>query len=338
MDTKIIGFGKGLGRSAVLAGFFTSLVYAEPTMALRNVKPGDAIPAFSVKCLDGRSLTTSDLKDKTALLLFVRPDHPASLTALKEANRVRRDYRDAALVILAVSTDEDGGGYFTRMVADHQLGLPIALDRGREMYGTYGVVVAPTTLLIDATGILRFELPHLPPNYTDRLRGHLDLLLGRITVEEHEAGSTLTKPTVPASQRRAERKLAMAESLMAQNDFSQAMAVLAELNTEGADPHIALLLGICNVKVGHLTDAAELLESASVKEAKPQGLTLALAQLAVARKQDDRAEVLLLKAVEDANDPVPALYELGQLYERNKDFEQAIACYRKALEHLLKKQ
>ena len=210
MDTKIIGFGKGLGRSAVLAGYFATLVYAEPTMALRNVKRGDAIPPFAVKRLDGTSLEKTDLKEKTAVLLFVRPEHPASLTALKEANRVRRDYRDAALVVLAVSTDDEGGAYFSRMIEDHQLDLPIALDRGREMYGTYGVVVAPTTMVIDTKGILRFELPHLPPSYSDRLRRHLDLLLGRITTEEHDAGLTFTKTTNPEWQRRAARKLAVA--------------------------------------------------------------------------------------------------------------------------------
>jgi len=335
MDRTFFGMSKGLGGSAILAGLLTSLVYAEPTMALRNVKPGDAIPTFSVTCLDGTSLNKSDLKDKTAVLLFVRPEHPASLTALKEANRVRRDYGDAALVVLAVSTDDKGAAYFTRMIADHQLELPIAVDRERAMYGTYGVVVAPTTLLIDTKGILRFELPHMPPNYTDRLRGHLDLLLGRITAEEHEAGLTVTRPAVSESQRRAERRLAMAESLMAQKDFSQALAILTELNTEAADPHIAMLLGICHVRVGHLTEAGELLESATLKEANPEGLALARARLAVARKQDDRAEALLLTAVEESAEPVLALYELGQLYERKKDLERAAACYRKALERLL---
>ena len=123
---------------------------------------------------------------------------------------------------------------------------------------------------------------------------------------------------------------------MGQEDFSQALTILTELNTDGADTGIVMHLGICHLEVGNLKKAGELLESAPLREANPEGLTLARARLAVARKQDDRAQVLLLRAVTEASDPVPALYELGKLYERKKDLEQAIECYRKALEHLLK--
>jgi len=324
-----------MGVSALCAGFLSSLVCAEPTMALRNVKCGDAIPPFTVKGLDGTSMTKNDLAGKPAVMLFARPDHRASLTALQEVNRVRRDYGDDALVVLVISTDDKERDYFSRIVETYQLKVTIALDPGREMYGTYGLIVAPTTLVVDSKGILRFELKHLPPNYTDRLRRHLDLLLGRITEQEHDAGMNVTRTGIPEPQRKANRKLVLAETLMGQGDYTQALPILAGLNTDDAAPRIKMLLGICHVEVGNLSEAGELLESSALIEARPEGLTLARARLAVARKLDDRAQVLLLEALDEGIDRPSVLYELGRLYERRKDLEKAVESYRKAVEYLL---
>ncbi|MGD2109442.1 MAG: tetratricopeptide repeat protein [Phycisphaerae bacterium] len=300
--------------------------------ALRNVKVGDQVPDFAVKTLDGKGVTKAYCKGKVLLLLFVRPGQANSVEALIVAQRIAREYKDTKLTLLAVSTKPDAGDQLKAIVAEHGLRFGVALDPSRRMYGDYGLIVSPTTLLVDETGVLRYELPHMPPNFERRLRTHVDFLLGKIADEKHDMLLQRMKRNAPSTLSGDDRQFALAESLIKKRHFEQAATVLIKLKDKEDSARVANALGSCYLAMNRVDEAAKCLEAASDTGKVTPELKLALGRLEVRRGDDAKAEKHLLEGLKLAPDDGAINYELGRLYERQNRFEQAARCYRRVLD------
>lgn len=329
-------------RSAVLRGLplcfvlLATLARADTAQALRNVKVGDKVPAFSVQGSDGKLLDQTAYKDKILLLLFVRPDQRHSVKALEIAQLLLNENKKSKLAVLAVSTKPDAADYFRDLAVKRHLTLPIATDPGRKMYGDYGLIVAPTTLLVDKAGILRFELPHMPPRFEYKLRLHIDLLLGKIDKERHDA--MLADDGNAASRKKdaIQRQLSFAEVLIGQGKVDKAVSILAKLRMENEDSiDLAILLGSCYIETDNIEQAAKCLDPLAHRTPSPPGLKLVLARLERRRGDDEKAERYLVDALKTSPRKAALLYELGRIYEQRKDLDKAVECYRKALEEVL---
>lgn len=314
------------------AALLASLVSAQPTQALRNVKIGELVPAFAAKDLDGNVVGKRDYTGRALLMVFVRPEHEKSLVALRAVQRVVGDYTGTKLAVLAVSTKPGAKDHFRQLVSKHALTFAIALDPSREIYGDFGVFLSPTTLLIDETDVLRYELAHIPPNYERRLRIHIDQLLGKISRSEHDTVLARLKEGKRESLDASERRLALAETLVEQQKYAEAVVVLTQLRSERNSPLAAALLGAAYLGLGNVDEAGKCLDPVADTKPAPTRLKLALAWLEIHRKNERKAEIHLLDAVKTSPKKGPILYELGRLYERRGDTAQALDCYRKAAE------
>ena len=169
-----------------VAGLAT-FILAAPSQALRNVNVGDPVPPFSVKTVDGKTVDNVAYQGKVLLLVFVRPQQSSSEQVLETAKAILNDNRDAKLSVLALVTSRQSPEELAAFGKEHDLPFPVARDENRKLYGDLGVLVAPTTLLIDQEGILRYEQAHAPPGYDIHLRLHTDLLLGKLNQEQFES-------------------------------------------------------------------------------------------------------------------------------------------------------
>jgi tetratricopeptide (TPR) repeat protein len=314
------------------AAFLTGMVSAQPTQALRNIRIGDQVPAFSVKALDGNTVSKTGCAGKVLLLIFARPEQEESLEALRAAQRILRDNSDSRLSVLAVSSKPTAGDYFKRLASDKGFTFPIALDPERKMYGDFGLLVSPTTLLIDGKGVLRYELAHMPPNYERRLRIHMDHLLGRISQKEHDALLAPAKPGESEYTDSYERRLALARTFVDQNKLEQAVSLLTKLRSESDSTLATALLATAYLRLDKVDEAARCLDPIADTKPAPPVLTVALARLELYRKNDGEAEKYLLEAVKTSPKKGLILFELGRLYERQGKLGKAVECYRKALE------
>ena len=325
-----------VGSSLILIAVL-SLVPRGPAMAvtLRNVKPGDPVPAFTCRGADGKQFKKADYTGRILVLVFARPEQPESLKALRTAQKLLADHPGSALSVLGIATQAGGAERLRRAAGDVPFTYPIADDADRRTYGAFGVIVAPTTLLIDGTGVLRFILPHIPPDYERKLRAPTDLMLGNISPNEHAAALKGDREPISREQARTARRLALARKMAARGDYQTAITIL-EKTTPGDDQRaaVAALLGACYLENDQVEAAAKCLAPLADLKPAPRGLALALARLAVRRGNDAEAERRLLEALKTCPDPGPILFELGRLYERAGKTEQALKHYREALEHV----
>ncbi|MEW6072968.1 MAG: redoxin domain-containing protein [Planctomycetota bacterium] len=315
---------------AVLPGVVAG---ARSERVLRNVKIGEVVPDFFVVDLNGEQIDKEMGKGRVLLVLFVRPAQEASLDALKIVERVQRDRRDSPnLLAFAVSTKPDSAAYFQELAAKQGLTVRIAQDPGRKMYGDFGVIVTPTTLLIDEAGVLRYELPHMPVSYERKLGLHADVLSGKITPEEHDA---LLARAEEGSDRRhgsVETRLALARALLEGGDLEAALGTVQALAAEhGESPAMAALRGTILLRLGRTVEAAECLDRHAGVSEPPSELERARARLEIHRENLAGAETHLLGALRRSAEKGPVLYELGLLYERMDRPQEALARYREAL-------
>ena len=189
-----------------------------------------------------------------------------------------------------------------------------------------------TTLLIDESGVLRYELPHVPPNYERRVRIHLGLLLGKITQDKHDELLSLNSTSRPSSGASAARRLAFARRLVSQRKFEQAVGILKKLDPGKDAAAVATLLGTCYLGLNKVDKAAECLDPVAGNQPSPPGLKLALGRLELARGNEEKAEKHLGEAFAESRKKTRILFHLGRLYEGKGQLDKAAAAYREALE------
>lgn len=312
----------------------TALAGTQPRHALRNVRIGEQVPAFSAVDLDGGAVSKAVYEGKVLLLVFVRPDQEKSIKVLRAAQQILQDYGDTKLAVLAVYSSPQATEHFKRLASERGFTYSLALDPARKMYGDFGLLVSPTTLLVDGAGTLRLGVAHTPPNYEPRLRLHIDQLLGRISPQERDDLLARMSEGRSESTDSTDRRLGLARALIDHGQFDQAVITLTQLKRETDSPLAAALLATAYLRLDKVDEAAKCLAPLAEQEPAVPELKLALARLELRRQNDDKAEAHLTAALQASPENGEILFELGRLYERQGKLARAIECYRKALEEV----
>ncbi len=335
VNNALIPVPPQLAARSVIA--LVCLVCTPPDLSLRGLSVGDSAPPFSVRALDGTEVTGESYRGKVLLMVFARPEHEKSLQALIAAQEVLNRNCDSKLAVLGIATKPGSEEYFKRIAAEHELTFPIASDPQRDTYGQFGVVVAPTTLLIDEAGALRFIMPHIRLNHDRELCIHTDLLLGKIDQERHDQQLSPSDQSTMEGQDGWTRRLGLAEQLMQQGRCGQAIPILTELQSERDSTTVVTLLGTSLLEVGRIDEAARWLEPLAKRELPCPRAKVALARLELHRGHNEAAERYLVDALALSPTKGPILFQLGQIYEQRGELGKAVECYRRALEEVYEK-
>jgi len=137
-----------------LLGFMTELAFAGALV------PGDKAPDFSLKTLDGKQVSLSDLKGKVVLIGMFHICVPCMNQAM-EFNKVRDQLDEKQLAIVGINTNGDS----KEAVADYlskfpeKVRFPYLLDPVKSFYQDYFQREMPTVLIIDKEGIINARTP-----------------------------------------------------------------------------------------------------------------------------------------------------------------------------------
>ena len=151
--SKILHLGIGLALVAILAVPAVSAA-PEPKTGLGN---GDLAPAFTLKTLDGKTLTRDGFKGKVVLLDFWATWCTPCRKALPELKDLQAKHAGKPLVIVSVSVDETSK-VVEEFARSNGMSWPQAWDRGmRVTGGVFRVDTFPSYVVLGADGRILYR-------------------------------------------------------------------------------------------------------------------------------------------------------------------------------------
>jgi peroxiredoxin len=309
------------------------------TIALMSLKVGDPVPDFEIRTIDGKSITPGSLKGKILVLTFWRRDQEISKNVLSDLERIYQEYRDRGVIVLALNADESSETEIKDFQTARNFSFRFASDKGLTLYGRFGIIVLPSTLVIGPEGKLAYFHPIHGRDFHSQLRAHVRFLLGEISSAQLEAELNPKKmPESSEATKKADRYLNLGLALIDAGmgeKARDAFMIAAEADPSLPEPHISLAQiytqDMDEKKAGvELGKALELLPRSKDNKLL-QGITHAN------RGEDDLAMTLFQEVIEENSDPPPEVYyQMGRIYERLNRPSQALESYHMALKRLLK--
>lgn len=113
-------------------------------------------PPFSSARLDGGKLALGSLRGRVVLLNFWAVGCPPCRIEMPELEKIHRRYSGNGLRVIGVTEMDPPRDEVARFVAEIGVTYPILLDPGARIGGLYRIEAHPTSVVIDARGILRF--------------------------------------------------------------------------------------------------------------------------------------------------------------------------------------
>lgn len=144
---------------------------------------GDIAPDFSLPATGGKTVSLSDYKGKSAVVLYWYPKDmtPGCTTEACSFRDLEQEFKDAGAVILGVSMDSIKS--HENFAAKHSLPFTLLSDedktvstaydvfKEKSMYGKTFLGIVRTTFVIDKAGIIRKVWPKV------KVDGHVDEVL-----------------------------------------------------------------------------------------------------------------------------------------------------------------
>ncbi len=131
------------------------MFFVSAPLAAQNV--GDTAPAFTLKTLDGNSVSLSDFKGHPIVINFWASWCPPCRDEMPVMVEAYRTHKDSGLIILAVNgrDQETSTRAVRRFVAEFQMPFPVLLDEHGNVRRRYRLRGLPTSVFIGADGLVR---------------------------------------------------------------------------------------------------------------------------------------------------------------------------------------
>jgi peroxiredoxin len=304
---------------------------------LRNVKVGQPVPPFGVTTVSGEKLQSSDLRGKVLVLVYLSAEQQSSERALKIADVVGRELRDQELVVAYMTADVTRVAFFRAQRDRLNIHRPLGLDVGRRVYGELGLIVLPTTIVVDGEGRLARVISSCKSDYEHVLRSYVRHTLGLIDDGElAEALSTTqilrNQPADRIARRRAAARLLREKGLV--RDAENELRAALEIDAEHADT--LLDLASLHIDTERFEEAGRVVEQVRTGDPEHRRGKLLYGIVLYHQGRLDEAEPLLEETLLLNPDPVRTHYYLGLIAERRGDQSAAIVHFKESLKRLLR--
>jgi len=132
-----------------------STLFAQPAFAVKVNSPA---PDFTLKDLNGRKVTLTELRGKAVILNFWSTTCAPCVAEMPGLNTLYRELKGHGLVVIGVSLD--GSAQPVRELAGNlQLDYPLVLDSDKAVYfDSYGLFGQPISVLIDRNGTVAEQI------------------------------------------------------------------------------------------------------------------------------------------------------------------------------------
>ncbi|MGG1574675.1 TlpA family protein disulfide reductase [Fictibacillus sp. NRS-1165] len=146
--------------------------YPAAEAGISGLKRGNIPPEFTLKTIDGRTLSLSQYKGKTVFLNFWASWCPPCQAEMPEMQQFQKKHGGRDAVILAVNlTSEDSRTAARAFAQTHQVTFPVLLDEQGKVSRKYHAFTLPTTYVIDKSG--RVAQLHIGPLNADTMESLL---------------------------------------------------------------------------------------------------------------------------------------------------------------------
>jgi peroxiredoxin len=229
--------------------------------AMLHTNVGDRARVITLADLAGAQHSTDDPKGSPRVIAFFTTWSPRSGELLADLAKLHARVDPKGVRMLAVCVDGENLSSDRRREIDDYvkraaLPFPALLDDRLAVYSTWGVVASPTTVLVDAEGMI----PYILAGYPSTLRAELEeriLALAGIAIE-----AAPPQVVLPPDESRQLRS--MGETLLALGQTDKAMAAFAK--AAAADPTsiepVVMMVRI-HLQQGETDPAGKLLASIS---------------------------------------------------------------------------
>jgi tetratricopeptide (TPR) repeat protein len=317
---------------------------------LRVVKRGQSIPQYSLPTLAGQTMTNAP-HGEASIIVYVSAEQTSSERAASEAQEMVRNLRRNDLHLQFVTADTARSTYFRTMRERSGIRAPLGLDFDRSLYGGVGLIVLPTTIVIDREGRLAHVIAGYKPDYPHVLEAYARHALGLIDAEELERQLTTRtfhrdSPANRAARHRAAASLLRERGLRA--DAERELRTAIEIDPDLFDAH----LDLCSLLIAEFRTSVPPGEGPGVRAQQlneAEGIVTHVLQRDPANRraklhrgivlyhagQLDEAEAALTEALLLNPDPARTHYYLGLGHEKKGDTARALHHYRQALGRLL---
>lgn len=307
----------------------------------RTLSVGDQVPDITlINATDNSKLSFRALKGSPAILVFWGGDVAAkkkrSISALAELQELLPFFTEKDIALKVINAQGDSEAIIAEIVEASGLTAPVYLDSNHQAYGSLGIFIMPSVLLLDKEGITVAGMGY-SKDMTAALKGEVEILLGEKTREQVEAELHPVMEEKSKEEKEGNRHLGMAHVLARKGQLEAAqreyLAALT-INPQLAEAHVEL--GCLNFQLGNIDEALKNLDAGL--DIDPDSLRgeICMAQVTAAQGDVDIA-IGDLKAMLFRNSRNAELhYVLGTLYEQKENHTMATKEFRKSYELLLK--
>lgn len=319
-------------------GAFTLLVALLLTVSdaradrLRKLKIGEEFPAFTLRKLDGGTVSSDEYRGKVLVIVFLSAEQHSSEQAAMDAAKVVADIDDEDVRLLYASADVIYGSYFKEFREEAGLTQPLGFDTDRTLYEKIGLIVLPTTVVLDREGKLAHVIAIRRSDYAQTLDLYVLHTLGLISTDEMQRQLSAKLETADNAASQALRHRAVARLLREKGLLENAERELnAALKLAPDDVSIRLDLASLYLADDRSEEAERVVSKVLVDNPDHRRARLLHGIVLFRAGKLDEAEPLFQELLVLNPDPARTHYYLGRIYEQTGEKDKAIQHYREAL-------
>ncbi len=303
---------------------------------LRLVDRGQPVPAYHMPTIDGTVIESQTLKGTVVVLVCLSAQQRRSELAAVESFNAWKQLGDDQVKLIHITADVIQKSYFEAFRKDHGISAPLAFDVDRVLFGQLGMIVMPTTIVIDAEGQLAHVISLHRSSYEHTLDSYIRHTLGQLNDEELERSLEVGASGNGSTKSLASAHRALARSMRDKGQIDTARSELIKAREQEPDNHEVILdLADLEITLGDYDSADELVEIVLKGQPNHRRAQQVKGITCFKRGQIHEAEQFLKQALKFNPNPERVHYYLGQICERNGEIEQALEHYRQALQQTL---
>jgi peroxiredoxin len=223
--------------AAALSTLLLLVISAHPALAFGRVAVGDQLPDFRLPALGGEVFQLSEaLGTKATLVVFWATWNPRSTEALADLQELYAQHGPLTLVVIAINVDgeqatpertKNARSTIERVGARY----PVVIDERLDVYGEFGVVAVPSTVLVDPSRRVVSFLDGYPATTRVEFREEIVGLLRTAGSEAARMRSGIGGPT-PRGEREMPEQLRMGRLYLKKGNRERAVRYLSRAVAE----------------------------------------------------------------------------------------------------------
>lgn len=302
-------------------------------LGFENVHDGDACPPFELKTVEGKAFSSGkELNAPVNLVAFCRLGQDYSEKLLKDLGELQESAEGKGIKIAVIFSGGQETAKIMELKERLKLTFPILVDPNRDVYGAYGVIVAPVVGFLDGKGALRFYYASYRSDFSAAARANIAAIEGKITAEERNA-RLKTEKAAPPSMDPASARYRLGLQLSKAGRMEEAIREFSGA-WESKPPQMdaGLELGFALLTLGKNEEAHKVFSSLTALEPDNPKVAGGMGAALIRIGKGDEGSGMLQRAIEQ-HPRIPLLYlEMGRWHEKQGAAQKAMECYRNGLE------